>query len=641
MPLPSSYTPGSGRLAITQGFRVSLDGYTEPRLERAVSRMIDRLTRQTGMPFVAGLAPAGQGTLTITTRQASEPVQKLGEDESYSLTVTPQGAKLSAANPLGVLRGMETFLQMVTQDGQGWGATAATINDKPRFPWRGLSFDVSRHFMPLEVVKRNIDGLAAVKMNVLHLHFSDDQGYRIESKRWPKLHQLGSDGQYYTQDQVRDLIAYARTGACGWCRKWISPDTPPPYSRRIRVGGRAWTVQDRRKWGIFDPTLDPTKEQVYTFLNGLIGELAGLFPDAFFHIGGDEVSGKQWTTSEHVQAFMKEHGLKNNHEFQRYFNSRVQPIVAEYGKRMEGWDEILAPGLKKEIVIQSWRGPKSLVEAAKEGYAGLLSNGYYLDLIEPASRHYLMDPLPPESIAALDEAQRASVLGGEAAMWVEYTSPETVDSRIWPRTCRGSGAAVVPGERARSRFHVCTFGNDEPVAGVDRTNAPERTAADAAAYGRRRVRHADPAAGGCRGAGERLRTRRNGGVHAADSANRLVDAARPESDLARTFAGEVKRGEWNKVRGYLERWRDNDARLQPIIAKREILSEAAPLSTALARVAVIGLQALDAIEKGTKPDSGWLEQSRAALKSAAAPKGPMLLMIVPAVEQLVDRAGAR
>ncbi len=378
MPLPSSYTPGSGRLAITQGFRVSLDGYTEPRLERAVSRMIDRLTRQTGMPFVAGLAPAGQGTLTITTRQASESVQKVGEDESYSLTVTPQGAQLSAANPLGVLRGMETFLQMVTQDAQGWGATAATINDKPRFPWRGLSFDVARHFMPLEVVKRNIDGLAAVKMNVLHLHFSDDQGYRIESKRWPKLHQLGSDGQYYTQDQVRDLIAYARDRGLR-----VVPEVDiPGHTTAIltaypELGVEPGPYKIERKWGIFDPTLDPTKEQVYTFLNGLIGELAGLFPDAFFHIGGDEVSGKQWSTSEHVQAFMKEHGLKNNHEFQRYFNSRVQPIVAEYGKRMEGWDEILAPGLKKEIVIQSWRGPKSLVEAAKEGYAGLLSNGYY------------------------------------------------------------------------------------------------------------------------------------------------------------------------------------------------------------------------------------------------------------------------
>ena len=139
-----------------------------------------------------------------------EPVQQLGEDESYRLEITPQQARLTAPNPLGVLRGLETFLQLVEPGPKAFQVPVVDIEDHPRFPWRGLHLDVSRHWMPLEVVKRNLDGMAAVKLNVFHWHLSDDQGFRVESKRFPKLQELGSDGLYYTQDQVREVIAYAR-----------------------------------------------------------------------------------------------------------------------------------------------------------------------------------------------------------------------------------------------------------------------------------------------------------------------------------------------------------------------------------------------------------------------------------------------
>src|SRR6266851_8039978 len=276
--------------------------------------------------------------------------------------------------------------------------------------------------------------MAAVKLNVLHWHLSDNQGFRVESKRFPKLHGMGSDGLFYTQDQVRGITAYARDRGIrvvpefdmpGHSTAWFVgyPDlasAPGPYS-----------VQ--RKWGVFDPAMDPTRESTYKFLDEFIGEMSGLFPDQFFHIGGDEVNGKQWDANPRIQRFIRVHELKDNAGLQAYFNARVQKLVAKNGKTMEGWDEILRPDLPKSIVIQSWRGQKSLADAAQLGYRGLLSYGYYIDLMNSAGSHYLVDPLA-DAAANLSSADTQKILGGEACMWAEYVSAENVDSRIWPRT---------------------------------------------------------------------------------------------------------------------------------------------------------------------------------------------------------------
>ena len=157
-----------------------------------------------------------------------------------------------------------------------------------------------------------------------------------------------------------------------------------------------------------------------------------MFPDAYLHIGGDENEGKQWDRNPQIQAFMKEKGLKDNHALQAYFNQRMLKILQKHKKKMIGWDEILQPDLPRDVVIQSWRGPAALAEAAKKGYDGILSNGYYIDLMYPASQHYLADPIPANSTLTADEAKH--ILGGEATMWGEFVSPETIDSRIWPRT---------------------------------------------------------------------------------------------------------------------------------------------------------------------------------------------------------------
>ena len=311
---------------------------------------------------------------------------------------------------------------------------AVSIDDSPRFPWRGLMIDAGRHFIPLDVLKRNLDGMAAVKLNVFHWHLSENQGFRIESKKFPKLQEMGSDGLYYTQAEVRDLIAYARERGI----RVVPEFDMPGHSTAWFVGypelaSGPGPYQIERQWGVFDPAMDPTKEETYKFLDKFIGEMAGLFPDQFFHIGGDEVNGKEWDANPKIQAFKQAHGLKDNDDLQAYFNQRVQKIVAKHGKTMLGWDEILRPDLPKDIVIQSWRGPDSLAQAAKQGYRGLLSSGFYVDLMWSAERHYATEPLSGAAANLTPEEQKR-ILGGEACMWSEYVSPENIDSRIWPRT---------------------------------------------------------------------------------------------------------------------------------------------------------------------------------------------------------------
>src|SRR5579864_2581954 len=428
MPMPASVQQGTGQLAINQSFSVAVTGARDASLDEEAQRFVTQLSRQTGIPFRP--KPGATATLQIHADRGREAVQKLGEDESYELSVTDSGAKLDARTVLGALDGLETFLQLVTITPNGFAVPAVTIKDQPRFPWRGLLIDVSRHFIPIDVLKRNLDGMAAVKMNVLHWHLSDDQGFRVESKKFPKLAGEGSDGMYYTQDEIRDFIAYAHDRGI----RVIPEFDIPGHSRswmlgypELASGSGPYTLETG------DPIMDPTRESTYKFLEKFIAEMAKLFPDAYFHIGGDEVDGKQWDANPKIQEFIKAHGMKNNQDLQAYFNQRLEKIVAKNHKTMVGWDEILNPNLPKSIVIQSWRGQKSLAEAAKQGYSGLLSHGYYIDLNWPASRHYIVDPMA-DAAAALTPEEKEHILGGEACMWAEYVSPENIDSRIWPRT---------------------------------------------------------------------------------------------------------------------------------------------------------------------------------------------------------------
>jgi hexosaminidase len=626
MPMPSSIQAGQGRLTIGQEFSAGPDtgSNADPRLSRAIDRMSRRIAKLTGMTLHEG----SQKILLLQVQGGGQAVQSLDEDESYRLTVDSRQAVIAAANPLGAMHGMETFYQLIANAADGWGVPAVTIDDRPRFAWRGLMMDVSRHFMPLEVIRRNLDGMAAVKLNVFHWHLSDDQGFRMESKRFPKLQQQGSDGQFYTQDEVRGIVEYARDRGI----RVVPEFDIPGHSTSWLVGypelaAGPGPYQILRTWGITDPAMDPARPEVYTFLDAFIGEMASLFPDAYFHIGGDEVNGKQWAANTaDIPGFMRLHGFKTEHDLQAYFNQQVEKIVTKYGRRMEGWDEILNPALPKNIVIQSWRGAKSLSDAARQGYQGILSSGYYLDHIEPSSKLYLVDPLGSQA-DSLGKNEQARILGGEVCMWAEYISEENVDSRIWPRAAAiaerlWSPAAVrdvsgmyrrldvIDGEldliglRHNSNYRLML----ERLAGSDGIE-PLATLADVLEPGALGQRH-----------------HVNPNYAQSTPLNRLVDAARPDSAIARHFGELVDRFVANpndaaarsEISRWLTLWAGNNARLQPLMEKRQILRDAAPVSAMLA-----GISAL-ALAGRTGPD----------IQTALKPVGEVNIAVAPAIARL-------
>ena len=633
MPVPAVLEWGTGALPIDGAFRVEPAGASDPRLDRALARFTERLARQTGLPVGVGQPADRPATLTVAIVSASGAVPRLGDDESYTLTVTDTGARVDAPTTWGALRALETVLQLVEPDSAGFRIAAVRIADRPRFPWRGLLIDVARHWVPAEVIYRNLDAMAAVKLNVLHWHLTDDQGFRVESRVAPRLYQQGSDGFSYTQDEIREIVAYAADRGVRVVPEFDVPGHTTAWlvgHPELAAGPGPFLIE--RQWGVFDPTMDPTRDAVYAFLDAFFGEMATLFPDEFLHIGGDEVNGKQWNASPGVARFKRERGLKDNHDLQVHFNRRLQEIVIRHGKRMAGWDEIFHPDLPRDVVIQSWRGPEALVEAARRGYLGILSSGYYLDHQRSAAHHYGNDPLGTLA-AGLSDEERARVLGGEACMWAEFVSAETIDSRIWPRTAAIAERLWSPPSvtdtadmyrrlDATSRWLDWTgvrhrSGYEPMLARLTggRPTEPLRVLADLL----------EPVKGYAR-PGTRPYT-------SVVPLNRLVDAARPESDVARRFAELVAahlagdRAARDSVAWWLRRWRENDGALRALIDASPALAEVRPVADDLRDVADIGLAAMGAAPSATSAAS-------AALERAARPKAEVLLMIVPAVRAL-------
>jgi hexosaminidase len=548
-----------------------------------------------------------------------------------------------------VLHGLQTFLQLVQITPSGFAAPSVTIKDQPRFPWRGLLIDVSRHFIPLDVMKRNLDGMAAVKMNVLHWHLSDDQGFRVESKRFPKLTQLGSDGMFYTQDEIREFIAYAHDRGIR-----VMPEFDiPGHSRswflgypELSSGSGPYTLEG----GGIDPIMDPTRESTYKFLEKFIAEMAKLFPDAYFHIGGDEVDGKQWDANPKIQEFMHAHGMKNNQDLQAYFNQRLQKIVAKNHKTMVGWDEILHPDLPKTIIVQSWRGQQSLAAAAKQGYSGLLSFGYYLDLMWPAARHYAIDPMA-DAAATLSPEEKSRILGGESCQWAEWVTPENIDSHIWPRNAVIAERLWSPQDvkdvasmykrmnavsldlewlgltHRSARMHML-----HRMAGTADITAL-RVLADVVEPVKDYDRWSDA----------------KGPIDFHAPLTRMIDAVSPESDTARHFSelvqtfaqsGYKDQSAEAQVRSYLTTWRDNDAALHPLLSQF-LLQEDVPLSQDLSALGGAGLQALDYLDQGQPAPDAWKTQQLALIEQSKKPMADLLLMVVTPVQQLVEESAGQ
>ena len=677
MPLPVKVQPASGKLAIDANFVVESVGGANARLAPAVRSFHARVSRQTGVLYAPVPPPAADAHRLAIDCAGGPEYPTLGEDESYTLDVSATEARIHAATAEGAIHGLATFAQLIQPGPDGFQVSGVHIEDRPRFPWRGLMLDVCRHWMPVEVVKRNLEAMASVKLNVMHWHLSEDDGFRVESKRYPRLHQMGSNGDYYTQEQIRDVVAYAH----GLGIRVIPEFDMPGHSTAWFAGYPELASSP----GPFVPTdrggsvMDPSKDSTYDFLDGFIGEMTQLFPDPYFHIGGDEVEARIWDRSDTIQAFAKQHGFKDAAAIQVYFNQRLLKIVQKYGKTMVGWDEILVPGLPTDAVIQSWRGQKSLSEAAAKGYRGILSWGYYLDHLRPASFHYGVDPLGGPDAAALTPEQSSRILGGEACMWAEMVGPETVDSRVWPRMAAiaerfWSPANVTGVDSMYTRMEQVSR-NLQFTGAMHRAYTQpmlDRIAGDRPAPALGVLADVTEALG--------LGTGRSGHPTGIMPVNRFVDACLPESETARSLELAAKRfvadpagdgADAALLRHHFETWAANDAQFEPLAENNQLLAEVVPLSKDLSALGEAGIKLLDYLTPPA-PESGkpkklsrkekkaedevrasaqkakaeWLTKENADLKRLADPRKPgqpapadARLAAFRPVKVLVDAAG--
>ena len=471
MPWPQEISETNSKFLIKENLTISVIGIDKnKRVNKAATKFLRRLSNKTGVFIDKGFpVKTKNSSIEIIFDRVSN--LTINEDESYNLTINNSKVKIKAKTDIGAIRALESLLQLVNYNSSNFYFEGVTIRDYPRFVWRGLMIDVSRHFQPVDVLKRNLDAMASVKLNVFHWHLTDDQGFRVESKVFPKLQEIAADGLFYTQDQIKDVVNYASNLGIRVVPEF---DVPGHASAILaaypNLGSKDdYTYNVERFAGVFDPTLNPTKEVTYLFLETLFREIAPLFPDEYFHIGGDENEGKHWDSNIEIQKFKKKHNLKTNHDLQTFFNIRLEKILKKLNKKLMGWDEILTPSLPTSAVIHSWRGKheglkqSTLIEAAKKGYQAVLSAGYYIDRMLSVEHHYTVDPIGK---AILTNIERKRVLGAEATMWSELVTPLTIDSRIWPRTAAiaerfWSNKNVKDIDNMRKRLKIINFQLEE------------------------------------------------------------------------------------------------------------------------------------------------------------------------------------
>ncbi|MDQ3321162.1 MAG: family 20 glycosylhydrolase [Acidobacteriota bacterium] len=645
MPVPASVNWKNGRLPVSKNFTVAVRRQTDERLKSYIFRVMRRLEGRTVLELPRDLSSdAANAQLLIETQSTGNAVPKLSDDESYNLEITDRQAKITASTTVGAMRGLETFLQLLESDKDGFYFPAVSIQDKPRFAWRGLMIDSARHFQPMEVLKRNLDAMAAVKLNVLHWHLTEDQGFRVESRKFPELHQMGSDGDFYTQNEIREIIKYAADRGIRVMPEFDMPGHATAWLvSHPEIGSAPGPYKIERKPGIFDPTLDPTNEKTYKLLKDFFKEMSALFPDAYMHIGGDENEGKQWTANPKIQAFMREKGIKDNHELQTYFNKRILKFLKDNGKIMMGWDEIFQPDLPKDVVIHSWRGQKALAEAARQGFQGVLSNGYYIDLMQPAAQHYAVDPIAADTALTPEEQKR--ILGGEATMWSEWVSPETIDSRIWARTAAIAERFWSPREvnqiddmyrrlavinvqleelglthRKNQAMLLRRLANNQDISVLQSLVSVIEPVKEYRRYQLRPQTMLSPLTG-------------------------LIDAAQADAPNARIFNRTVDEmlmdgstGNTEKIRLMLTEWSDAAAELAPMMEKSPALSEAKPLAEDWRNLSAIGLEAVSYLEKNSAPPAEWRDAKLKMLDQIAKPKAALEFAVVPGMKLLIAAA---
>jgi hexosaminidase len=490
IPAPRRLQARPGEFRLDRETRIILSDPASSELRTLAELLAAPLRAASGLPLPVSPEPAsGHATNALSIRLTPDSASR--EPESYRLVVAQRGAILSASTPAGLFHGLQTLRQLLPPElergvrslnvwGKGvtqtadsgppssarWVIPAVEIEDAPRFRYRGILLDVARWFYPPEFIEKLIDLLALYKLNTLHLHLTDDQGWRLEIKKYPRLTQVGAwrketilgqhfhpyvgdgtpHGGFYTQEQIRELVAYASAR-----HVTIIPEIEMPghagaalaaYPELSCTGG---PFEVSTRWGVHEDIFCP-REQTFAFLEDVLSEVMQLFPSEYIHIGGDEVPKKQWKDSPVAQEVMRREGLGNEEELQGYFIRRIEGFLRAHGRRLIGWDETLEGGLAPEATVMSWRGVEGGIEATRQGHDVIMTpaNRTYLDYYQgdpaaeplaiggflPLDSVYAFEPVPGQ----LAPEQAAHVLGGQGNVWTEYIpTPARAEYMILPR----------------------------------------------------------------------------------------------------------------------------------------------------------------------------------------------------------------
>ncbi|UCC73784.1 MAG: family 20 glycosylhydrolase [Gemmatimonadota bacterium] len=470
IPAPAHVKSGGGTFTITTSTTIALSDPDDGELRSIAGLAVEMLEPKLGAELEVSAEPAppvSEGTIALLLAPGVE------GGESYELRVTTASIAISAATHAGLFYGLQTLRQLLPSEAGASGhaagtlqVPAATIDDRPRFSYRGMHLDVGRHFFPVSFIKRYIDLLAMYKMNTFHWHLTEDQGWRVEVKTYPRLTEVGAFrretiveknfdpyigdgipyGGYYTQEEIREVVEYARSRYVT-----VIPEIEMPgHSTAALAAYPQLACTDgpfevSTRWGVHEDIYCP-KEETFAFLEDVLTEVMDLFPSRYIHIGGDEAPKRRWEESDVSQEVMRREGLAVEHELQSYFIKRIETFLLAHGRRLIGWDEILEGGLAPEATVMSWRGMAGGIEAAKQGHDVIMTptSHVYFDYYQgdstyeplaiggftPLEKVYAFEPLPHE----LTPQEAKHVLGAQGNVWTEYMkTTENVEYMVVPR----------------------------------------------------------------------------------------------------------------------------------------------------------------------------------------------------------------
>lgn len=642
MPWPQEINENSASFNIDEQLTIHISGEdAKQRVHNNAVQFLRRLANRTGIFIDAGF-PIENKNASININFDAVSTLTTESDESYSLDIKKSRISINAKTDVGALRGLETLLQLVHFNKSTYYFEGVSVNDSPRFVWRGLMIDAARHFQPVDVIKRNLDAMASVKMNVFHWHLTDDQGFRVESKVFPRLQEVAADGLFYTQEQIKDVVKYASNLGIRVVPEF---DVPGHASAILAAYPELGSKEDynynvERFSGVFNPTLNPSKEVTYLFLETLFREITPLFPDEYFHIGGDENEGKHWDGNEEIQEFKKKHNLKTNHDLQTFFNIKLEKVLKKLDKKLMGWDEILTPSTPTTAVIHSWRGKheglkqSTLIKAAKKGYQTVLSAGFYIDRVLSVDNHYNIDPI---GNAVLTKDERKRILGAETTMWSELVTPLTIDSRIWPRTAAiaerfWSSKEVNDLDNMKKRLKVINFQLEE--LGITHIKNRDLILRNIANH--KSIDALKTLSNICEPL--KVYSRNKGGTEYKTFSpfTLFADACVPDAEDAVVFKKEVTlflkskdKNNLHNILTYLKKWSDNDAEFEKI-NQNPITNSLASLSKNVSQISKLLFDAFQN-KKYTNED---LKNANTLLKKLKEPCQDIELVVVEPLNQL-------